>query len=414
MPPPPMPPSGPRGMPFTNTILLTEVPSFLDSFRGLRDWLYPCGQVRNCIFYPRKSEDEEVASHVKFTVLVTMGHPDGALKLLGSFKQFTSRLDERYNSIQAYMVPSDPNIPLPPPRLDDETEQVLGEKLFQTFIALESPEDTEDAAPEKLDQAKVAAAAGGGAYDADEDPLNAPQVLEAVKQFRKKLETTQGFQKKKRTELVAQKLKEMRPRIKAMMEDERKRGPPPPPPMGGPPPPPLLGAPPLPVPGAPPMLVPGAPPLPLPGVPPPLPVPQGGILPVPPGGSADGPPAPGDSGKRGRSNLPAWMTQQQQQQGQPAAEEEPSAKRAKTVAHPSNFPSLPPSTHTTLREFLSKQIQEYLGEEEKTLIDFLHSHIIQGKPTKDLLSELQMVLEEEAPAFLEALWEKVYELQKQQ
>ena len=107
------------------------------------------------------------------------------------------------------------------------------------------------------------------------------------------------------------------------------------------------------------------------------------------------------------------MTQQHQQQQQP--DKEPAAKKLKTEPHyPATFPPLPASTHIVLREFLSKQIQEYLGEEEATLIDFLHSHILQGKATSELLEEVKLVLEEESPAFMEALWKQIEELQQQQ
>jgi len=381
LPPPPMAGGAPR-MPFTPTVLITNVPAFLHSFKSIREWLYPCGSARTAVFYPKQNEDEELPPTAKFSVLVTMSHPDGAIKLLGSFKRFASRLDERYNQLQAYMVPASPDIPLPPPLLDEETQEVLGNKLWDYFIGLENPDAATSDNMQKLDVSKVAAAAGGGNYDADEDPLNAPQVLEAVKAFRRKLDKTHSFQKKKRMEMVAQKLKEMRPRIKRMMDEEKKR------PVNVPPPP-------LPLPPG----APGAPPLPV-GVP---------SLPPPPGGASNLPPPPvEDSGKRGRSNLPAWMTQPPQQSDEPAAK-----RIKKEEGHPANFPPLPPSTYPQLREYLSKQVVESLGEEEPTLIDFLYNHIIQSKAASELLQELQMVLEEEAPAFLEALWTKIGELQQQ-
>jgi hypothetical protein len=260
-----------------------------------------------------------------------------------------------------------------------------------------------------LDVGKVAAAAGGGNYDADEDPLNAPQVLEAVKEFRRKLEKTQGFQKKKRMELVGKKVAERMPRVKVLMEEERIRGPvvhsmaapPLPPPTGG-----VGGGP---VPGLPPGMTTA-----MGAAPPPLPM---GVLPPPPpppGVAATAGAAQVDSGKRGRSNLPAWMTNQPPASA--STEEEPSAKRSKlsNQQHPLTFPPLPPSTHAILRDFLTQQIVQYLGEEEKTLIDFLHTHILNGKDTAGLVKELQMVLEEETPAFVETLWTKIYELQQQQ
>jgi hypothetical protein len=339
-----------------------------------------------------------------------MGHPDVAIKFLASFKEFTSRLDERYNDIQAYMVPISPDVPLPPPLVDEETSKVLGEKLWQNFVGLEAssgvPEDgsgtrfkdgpsgNQDGnntdGPEgdnsKLDASKAAAAAGG-TYDPEEDPLNAPQVLEAVKEFRRTLERTQSSQKKRRMELVAKKLAEMRPRIQAQMAAEKKQRreqpvPPPQPSFRPPPLPPMVG-----------------------GLPPP-PLPPGGGLPPPPVAASSA----ADSGKRGRSNLPAWMTQPQQQQQE---EGEPANKRAKSSPYPDNFPAtLAPSTHGLLRDFLTNQVKESLGEEEATLIDFLYNHILQGKSTSELLQELQVVLEEESEGFLQLVWAKVDELVK--
>ena len=272
----------------------------------------------------------------------------------------------------------------------------------------------DDDEPKLLDADKVAAAAGG-AYDADEDPLNAPNVLAAVKEFRRKLDRTHGNQKTQRAEMVAKKLNELRPRIQAMVESEKKTrqqrqqdggggagaGLPPGAGLRVPPPPVPLPVPPqtsLPQP-------------PLPGGGPPPPPPSLGLPPPPPmqGAGRDGSSA--DSGKRGRSNLPAWMTQQQ-------PEDEPISKKIKTEdssssTYPSHFPStLPQSSHAMLRQFLANQVQESMGVEEATLIDFIYSHILQGKATSELLQELQVVLEEEADGFLKAVWAKVQEIQQ--
>ena len=425
LPPPPFPPSStvggppppaaaPPRNPFSPTLLLTNVPPFLHTFRTVRDWLYPCGGVRNCIFYPRKPEDDDgdpqdLPSDARISMVVTMSHPDGACKLLGAFKQFTSRLDDRYNTLQAHMVPANKDVPLPPPLLDEESQRHIGEKLWQNFVAAEAPElhgegaangDSQGEIQKTLDTDKVAAAAGGNNYDADEDPLNAPAVLEAVKEFRRKLSKTQSFQKRKRMELVAQKLAEMKPRVQAMVEEEKKRGPPPPPAAAVPPPLPPggLSLPPPPSGGA--------------SLPPP---------PMPPGG-LPAPPVPGtaaDSGKRGHSNLPAWMTNQEQPAGtgdDTDANGEPPAKRAKPTGDgefPERFPPLPVSTHATLKDFLGAQVQEALGEQEAELIQFLYNHILGQKSTSEMFQELQMVLEEEAGGFLKAVWAKVRELEQQ-
>jgi len=364
----------------------------------VRDWLYPCGTAKTCLFYPRakkrsdeqnsdnEKEDDSKNKNKNKTILVNMLNPDQALKVVASFSQFSGQLDERYKDIRCFMVPASPDIPLPPPLMDDTSKKVLGTKLWNNFVGLETAHSERDAKdtktenpsdntnkeePKLLDAEKVAAAAGG-AYDQDEDPLNAPQVLEAVKEFRRKLDKTHGSQKTQRMELVAKKLKELRPRIRARVKAEKEGKfaqpppglPPPGPPMGLPPPPP------------------------------------------PPGRTT----AQGDSGKRGRSNLPAWMTQQQQQA---ESADEPSNKKLK-LDYPLNFPpNLPVSCHATLRQFLANEVKNSLGEEEATLIDFLHKHILQGKATAELLQELKVVLEEEADAFLKAVWSKVKELQQQ-
>lgn len=514
----PLPPSGPPMMggppqimshrggggggmggrsPFTNTILITNMPPFFIGYQQVRDWLYPCGTAKTCLFYPRvpkrkknnnnnnsddgdnnkavgdiemmianeggEVKDGNETNNKKKTVLINMINPDQALKVVASFKMFAGQLDDRYKDIRCYMVPSSPDIPLPPPLVDETTKKVLGEKLWHNFISLETsysdsdhknnsgvegsssnttgaakttttPTTTKgDTAEESdktndakdnsnkdtispsdgnelklLDANKVEAAAGGvGTYDADEDPLNAPQVLEAVKEFRRKLDRTHGSQKTQRMDLVAKKLKELRPRIRAQVIAEKtnrrqnnntsttmnmntQRLPPGAlPPLPAPPQNTSLPQPPRPQGGAPP--------------------PSLGLPPPPRAAAAD-------SGKRGRSNLPAWMTKQQQQQ-QTSTSDDPASKKARTTTeqYPSHFPSaLPPSSHPVLRQFLANQVKESMGEEEATLIDFLYTHILQGKATSELLQELQVVLEEEADGFLKAVWTKVQEIQQQQ
>mmetsp|Transcript_12576 Transcript_12576/g.30432 ORF Transcript_12576/g.30432 Transcript_12576/m.30432 type:complete len:494 (-) Transcript_12576:77-1558(-) len=447
-------PPGPGGLPFTTTVLVTGLPSFLHSFRSLRQWIFPCGTMRTVIFYPRppridtddsvNEKKKEETAPKKVTALVTLSHPDVAVKFVASFKDFSTRLDERYNAMQAYMVPTSPDVPLPPPVLDAEATKILGEKLWQNFVSLEGSDgdgnvrnkiganvtkleqDSHGKDGEgdghgtggngdeiRIDVTKVAAAAGG-AYDPDEDPLNAPHVLEAVKAFRRKLTETQSTDQKRRIEIVARKLEEMRPKIQAIVkqekEQQRQAA------EGGPPPPPLPTGLPVPPPGD----LSSAPPPPPAGLPPP---PPSGLPPPPMAAGSAAAGAAGDSGKRGRSNLPAWMTAQKQQQqqaggnntGEEAGMTPPASKKQKTggpaQSHPTNFPpTLPQSTHEPLKQFLTKQVEESLGEADNTLIDFLYGHILGGKETSQLLEELQVVLEEEATAFLDAVWAKVHEL----
>jgi len=469
--------------PFTNTVLITNVPYFFHGYQQIREFLYPCGTVKSCVFNPRvpkkhnkKNKGEETAgdaditmtnndgndtmmtttndgkdkSKKKVTVLVTMLNPDQALKVVVAFKNFIRYLDDKYKDIRCYMIPSSPDVPLPPPFVNGANTTLLGKKLLNNFTTYEATiqakiesssgdnsndkagtstkttegnnatndDNTEnnmndDDEPKLLDADKVAAAAGG-AYDADEDPLNAPNVLAAVKEFRRKLDKTHGNQKTQRAEMVAKKLNELRPRIQAMVESEKKTrqqrqqdgggggaGLPPGAGLRVPPPPVPLPVPPqtsLPQP-------------PLPGGGPPPPPPSLGLPPPPMQGAGRDGSSSADSGKRGRSNLPAWMTQQQ-------PEDEPTSKKIKTEdssssTYPSHFPStLPQSSHAMLRQFLANQVQESMGVEEATLIDFIYSHILQGKATSELLQELQVVLEEEADGFLKAVWAKVQEIQQ--
>jgi len=311
----------------------------------------------------------------------------------------------------------------------------------------------------KLDSAKVRAAAGGGAYDEDVDPLNAPEVLEAVKQFKKQLEITQGGFRKKRREYVAKRLKEEVKKAKERLKAERKvmeqqqnqQGlmPPPLPPMGLPPPLPPMG-----------------------GLPPP---PQEPVV----------PPAQ-ETGRRGVSNLPAWMTSgkdganeesgnKRSAEDMTESEKEPSKKRkfipseanrdinsrkerldvggensiaairaaneaadkekAQTEARQNYlqeastfsdeqiltgiFPKLHlPETIPTIRSFVKEQMMEYLGEEEATLIDFIMNHLVnhnsdsvKGKDVDGLLLEMKTVLEEDADPFVVDLFKKIVELE---
>jgi hypothetical protein len=88
--------------------------------------------------------------------------------------------------------------------------------------------------------------------------------------------------------------------------------------------------------------------------------------------------------------------------------EESAAEQAPASTNPeTHFPRLPEAQRPLLRAFIALQIQEYLGEEEKTLIDFCLAHVMDGKSYAALLEELQLVLEEDAPKFVEALKAKV-------
>ena len=104
------------------------------------------------------------------------------------------------------------------------------------------------------------------------------------------------------------------------------------------------------------------------------------------------------------------MTQQQQQA---AASEEPLSKHPKlSLEQP--FPAVSDANAADLRTFMAASIQEYLGQEEATLIDFIYQHVLAQKTPEQLVPDLKQVLDEDADAFLEALFlNKVHELSMQ-
>ena len=63
------------------------------------------------------------------------------------------------------------------------------------------------------------AAAGGGAYDEEADPLNAPDVVKAVLQFKRQLEDQNAKGKKRRVEIISDR---MGSKVKELLEKGRK------------------------------------------------------------------------------------------------------------------------------------------------------------------------------------------------
>jgi len=382
----------------SNVVLLRNVPSFLQF--SLKDWILPCGAARKVIV-------------CNGTCLVTMMHGDGALKLVCAVKYLAenqAKGDSSIQTLQAQLVPASPDIPLPVSKLEESITKNVGDELWKLWNTIKDRESKDkevndetlssaqagSSAPAQetkaLDADRVAAAAGG-AYDEDADPLNAPAVLEAVKKFRSHLLKKEAEQKKERQGVVAKRIEQMMPLVKERLEQERMAPPQPsglgphsvagiPPPL--PPPPPIPGVPvtglppPPPVPLPPPGAMGMPPPLP-PGLPPPPPPPTGTVAPPvqPPTAAAA------------------------------IVSDEPPAKRVKLETTTTNFPIVPTSLHTTLRAFISCQIQELLGEEEATLIDFIYTHVLEGKTYAALQEELFVVLEEDAPTFVETLKKQV-------
>ena len=326
----------------------------------------------------------------------------------------------------------------------------------QSADPAESTEGTTSVDPEsaannsqmsKLDVSKVAAAAGGGAYDEEADPLNAPEVLEAVAKFKKKLEERDVVLRKKRADIVEKKLKEAMKKVRKRneerkMELERKQK------------------------EAQQMMVQtGDGMIQQPPLPPPLPPNSELPPPPPPPMSADNPGAK-ESGKRMVSNLPAWMTKSDSSktisgsviQASNSIEEKDSSKKRKLIPSDANYdPSTrrkqridapdgqslsdirmanqsadaavaakqsdssiersksivrtSPDKNKLLREWITGKIVEYLGEEEETLIDFIMNQTIQEESSREeILEEMQQVLDEDADDFVNDLYAKILEL----
>ena len=285
----------------------------------------------------------------------------------------------------------------------------------------------------KLDKDKIAAAAGGGAYDEDADPLNAPDVVNAVLEFKRKLETRDVTSRRRRVDIITDRMsKKVREfvelgRIERRKREELKR----------------------------------------------QQQQQQQQLTDNSAAAVTTAVDVTDSGRRGVSNLPAWMTKSNGDGGEPTAasttqtkpqadEEDVTRKRkfvpseanrdinvrkqrldveggqslseiraaneaadkqaaATAVASSSSFvaqttkegilssdskfPPLPTAIDT-LKSYITAQIVEYLGEEEKTLIDFIMKELskVGGCSTNSLLDEMKMVLEEDAEDFVVNLY----------
>ena len=287
----------------------------------------------------------------------------------------------------------------------------------------------------KLDKDKIAAAAGGGAYDEDADPLNAPDVVNAVLEFKRQLETRDVTSRRRRVDIItdrmAKRVRELveegrneRRKMKEIQEKQQQQ------------------------------------------------LQQQSTETLSAVTSAN----VTDSGQRGVSNLPAWMTKtngegagatssstSQQQQKPQDDEEEGTSKKRKFVPSEANrdinvrkqrldveggqslseiraaneaadkqaaaaasfviqttkegilaagskFPPLSSSVDS-LKAYVTAQIVDYLGEEEKTLIDFIMKELAKtgGCDTSSMLDEMKMVLDEDAEDFVVNLYHKIVE-----
>ena len=477
--------SAPAPIPTATHILLTHIPPFLRHPRNLRDLLFTTGPTKHIAYTcPIKRTASDKLSkddkNLDVAAVIKLNHASQTMTFMRNWKNARAELKCTMKAVLWY---EDGSLPTLYPersdvdrrmletlwetvykeRNDDEvgrTSKIADEgfvsKLVEVYRSIEHTQDQMDKgiispgqnpygnanAPlqgdddKKLDRAKVAAAAGG-AYDEEADPLNAPEVLEAVAQFRKKLEATQGGYKKKRAEYVNTKLEEMVKTAKEKMiqrkkEEEEKRNipvplPPPLPPIASLPRPDGL-PPPLPI-----GLPPGAP------VPPPLP------MNLPPGApvnkrSSDSADISSESiDKKRKIDGEANARKERVDVGDQsiaeiraaniAADEAAEAAKAaeyinkaatftdKEILSNSHFPLLKDDQIPGIRKFVKEQIVEYLGEEEATLIDFVMNYLKKGEKERKieaLFEEMIMVLEEDSEPFCLALFRKVVETCSQQ
>jgi len=280
---------------------------------------------------------------------------------------------------------------------EEDRENTVVKKMREVTKQLDDvPPEVKKAVAEvkKLDVSKVAAAAGGGAYDEEADPLNAPEVLEAVAKFKKSLEERDVGMRKKRQEIVdgriQEKVKELRERREKAKANTKAKVPPPPPGKDG-----------------------------------------------------------KDSGRRGVSNLPAWMTKDakddkkekkekkrslevsgEQVSRKPRLEESLNqsairdanrlrdANQLRDLAKMTkkeileNPPSLPlnwvDEKRKNLEGYVSKKIVELLGEEESTMIQFVLTNVLEKKCSpKELIGEMTAVLDEDAEDFVLDMWQEL-------
>lgn len=65
-----------------------------------------------------------------------------------------------------------------------------------------------------------------------------------------------------------------------------------------------------------------------------------------------------------------------------------------------------------IKPWVTKKIVEYIGEEEATLTDFICSSIMSKKSAETILSDIRVVLDDEAEVFVVKMWRLiVYEIE---
>jgi len=470
-------------LPTATHILLTHIPPFLRHPRNMRDLLLTTGLTKHVAYTcpikrhasDNKKEDDE---NLDVAAVIKLNHVSQAMTFLRNWEKARDELKSTMKSFLWYegdgllpvLYPEKSNVDrrmlenlwntIHGERKDDEvgrTAKVADEsfvqKLVQAYrlievtqeqldtgiITINRPEqmyekqDNQEDSDKKLDKAKVAAAAGG-AYDDEADPLNAKEVLEAVAQFRKKLEETQGGYKTKRAAYVNDRLKSEVKKAKEKIiqrrkdaEEAKQKAPPLPvlPPLPTLPPP-------LPTRTILPPLLPGSGPIPpLPTNVPPLP----GALPPSSGLTGLKRPVPSTeesaakkfktsddaNGRKIRLDVAA----DESSLADIRAKNEAADRASKAAAYlqeakgftkehilsKAYFPLLRKDHMPDIRKFVKEQMVEYLGEEEATLIDFVMNYLKKEnekeRVTTGLLEEMKIVLEEDSEAFVFDVFQQV-------
>ena len=92
-------------------------------------------------------------------------------------------------------------------------------------VAASDAATSEEIAAVRIDVSKVAAAAGGGEYDEEDDPLNAPEVLAAVAAFRRKNTERDAELRQRRVDIVNRRLgvETARTRQRLLAEEEARK-----------------------------------------------------------------------------------------------------------------------------------------------------------------------------------------------
>jgi RNA-binding protein 25 len=57
-----------------------------------------------------------------------------------------------------------------------------------------------------------------------------------------------------------------------------------------------------------------------------------------------------------------------------------------------------------MRPWITKKVIEYLGEEEKVLIDYICKKITEHQPPQEIQNQLSFVLDEETEIFVLKMW----------